>query len=117
MKLKSDVRTQERRSENRVIKRLPVRVGGSANSSETTAHTRDVSTHGLFFYTESRIVEGSDVDLILLLPPELTDGQKSWVCCHARVVRVEPGSGQELGVAAAIERIDVLPEVPARLDG
>jgi hypothetical protein len=57
--------------------------------------------------------EGSDVELVLILPPELTSGEKCWVCCHAQVVRVEDGPGRSFGVAAAIKRMDILPEIPA----
>ena len=55
----------------------------------------------------------SEVELVLILPPELTSGEKCWVCCHARVLRVEPGPGTEFGVAAQIQRMDVLPEIPS----
>jgi hypothetical protein len=80
---------------------------------ESAAQTRDVSTNGVFLYTQSRMQEGSDVELVLILPPELTSGEKCWVCCHARILRVEQGPGNEFGVAAAIRRIDILPEIPA----
>jgi hypothetical protein len=59
------------------------------------------------------MTEGSDVELVLMLPPELTSGQKCWVCCHARVLRVEPGLGKDFGVAAEIQKMDILPEIPA----
>jgi hypothetical protein len=78
-----------------------------------TAETRDVSTHGIFLYTESRMAEGSDVELVLILPPELTSGEKCWVCCHARVLRVEQGQGKRFGVAAQIRQMDILPEIPS----
>jgi len=103
----------DRRSRERVVTRLPVRVRNSAANAELSAQTRDVSTNGIFLYTESRMTAGSDVELVLILPPELTSGEKCWVCCHARVLRVEQGPGKNFGVAAAIRRIDVLPEIPA----
>ena len=40
------------------------------------AETRDVSTNGVYLYTKSRMTEGSNVELILILPPELTSGEK-----------------------------------------
>jgi hypothetical protein len=49
---------------------------------------------------------------VLILPPELTDGEKCWVCCQATVVRVEE-DGTEFGVAAQIRRMDILPEAIA----
>jgi hypothetical protein len=84
-----------------------------ANAELISAETRDVSTNGIFLYTESRMAVGSDVELVLILPPELTAGEKCWVCCHARILRVEPGAGTEFGVAAEIRRMDILPEIPA----
>ena len=90
MKSKND-----RRSRQRVTTRLPVRVK-SAEGAELAAETRDVSTNGVFLYTKSRMTEGSDVELVLILPPELTSGEKCWVCCHARVLRVEHGPVQIL---------------------
>jgi len=103
----------DRRSRSRVVAKLPVRVRSAAANAELTAQTRDVSTNGVFLYTNSRMMEGSDVELVLILPPELTSGGKCWVCCHARVLRVEQGPGKDFGVAAEIQRMDILPEIPA----
>jgi hypothetical protein len=103
----------DRRSRERVVTQLPVRVRSSPANAELSAQTRDVSTNGVFLYTESRMTEGSDVELVLILPPELTSGEKCWVCCHARVLRVEQGPGKDFGVAAEIRRMDILPEIPA----
>jgi len=103
----------DRRSRKRVATKLPVRIRGAAASAESTAETRDVSTNGIFLYTESPMAEGSDVELVLILPPELTSGEKCWVCCHARVLRVEQGAGKDFGVAAEIRRMNILPEIPA----
>jgi PilZ domain len=103
----------DRRSRQRVVATLPVRLRSSAASTEVSAQTRDVSTNGVFLYSESRLSEGADVELVLILPPELTSGEKCWVCCHARVLRVEQGPGKDFGVAAEIRRMDILPEIPA----
>jgi hypothetical protein len=102
-----------RRSRERVLAKLPVRIRSSASNAELTAETRDVSTNGIFLYTQSHMVEGSDVELVLILPPELTAGEKCWVCCHARILRVEEGPGTDFGVAAEIRRMNILPEIPA----
>jgi PilZ domain len=103
----------DRRSRHRVVAKLPVRVRSTGPNAELSAETRDVSTNGVFLYTNSRMIEGSDVELVLILPPELTSGEKCWVCCHARVLRVEQGHGTDFGVAAEIQRMDILPEIPA----
>ena len=104
----------DRRSRERFATKVPVRVrGNTPPDAELSAQTRDVSTNGIFLYTPSRMAEGSDVELVLILPPELTSGEKCWVCCHARVLRVEEGLGNGFGVAAEIRRMEVLPEIPA----
>lgn len=112
MNSKTDRSKIDRRSRERVVTRLPVRVRSTAADEGLGAETRDVSTNGVFLYTESRMAEGSEVELVLILPPELTSGEKCWVCCHARVLRVEQGPGQGFGVAAEIQQMDILPEIP-----
>lgn len=99
----------ERRSGRRISTRVPTRVR-TPEGAEHTAQTRDVSSNGVFLYTQSRLEAGSEVELVLILPPELTSGEKCWVCCQATVVRVEE-SGAEFGVAAQIRRMDLLPEM------
>ena len=99
----------ERRVGKRVVARVPTLVR-TAQGIEHTAHTRDVSTNGVFLYTKSQLAEGNELELVLILPPELTSGEKCWVCCQATIMRVEE-SGSEFGVAAHIRRMDILPEV------
>jgi hypothetical protein len=99
----------ERRAGTRIAARVPTRVR-TPQGIDINAHTRDVSANGVFLYTQSRIEKGTDVELVLILPPELTSGEKYWVCCQATIVRVED-SGSEFGLAAQIRRMDILPEV------
>ncbi len=103
---------QERRTGRRVTARVPVSIKTQAGSVEATGFTRDLSNGGLFLYTDSRIAAGSELEMVLILPPELTQGAKQWVCCQASVVRVEDGKdGANLGVAATIRSLEVLPEI------
>ena len=98
----------ERRSGTRIVTRVPTRVR-TQQGADLQAQTRDVSANGVFLYTNSKIEKGTDVELVLILPPELTSGEKCWVCCQATIVRVE--DGPEFGIAAQIRRMDILPEV------
>jgi hypothetical protein len=98
----------ERRSRNRIAASVPTRVR-IAPGVEHAAQTRDVSSNGVFLYTKSNMEMGAEVELVLILPPELTAGQKCWVCCQATIVRAEK-MGTEFGVAAKIKRMDILPE-------
>jgi len=68
---------------------------------------------GVFLYVDGPILEGSELEIVLMLPPQLTNGEKQWVCCQASVVRVEAGGQQgKIGVAASIRAIATLPEIP-----
>ncbi len=104
---------RERRSQSRLTMRLPVTIKARPGKVQTTGFTRDLSASGLFLYTESQFSEGSELEMVLLLPPELTRGERQWVCCRASVVRVQDSEeGGEFGVAATIRQMDVLPEIP-----
>lgn len=98
----------ERRSGKRIAARVPTKV--RSQGAQQTAETRDVSANGIFLYTSSRMEKGTEMELVMILPPELTSGEKCWVCCQAVVVRVEE-SGRGFGVAAKIRRMDALPEI------
>ena len=99
----------ERRSGTRIATRVSTSVR-TAQGTAHTAETRDVSANGVFLYTNSKMEKGTDVELVLILPPELTSGEKCWVCCQATIVRVEE-QGSDFGVAAQIRRMDILPEM------
>jgi len=100
--------TTERRSGKRIATRVSTRVR-TKQGTEHEAETRDVSANGVYLYTNSKMEKGTEVELVLILPPEMTSGEKCWVCCQATIVRVE--EGPQFGVAAQIRRMDILPEV------
>jgi c-di-GMP-binding flagellar brake protein YcgR len=103
----------ERRAQRRVSARVPVTVR-QAEGPRSSAYTRDVSTGGIFLYCNSQIELGSELEMVLILPSELMDGESYWVCCQATVVRVsEPGHEGEFGIAASIKNLQVLPEIPS----
>jgi hypothetical protein len=105
----------EPKSERRSNQRIPARLGVSIRSTHSqpaTGYTRDLSTSGIFLYANSEIMAGSELEMVLMLPAQLTDGEKRWVCCQASVIRVEPGGEDgRFGVAASIRNIATLPEV------
>lgn len=102
----------ERRSDARVAATIPATVKSRQSAQEIKAVTRDLNTSGVFLYADQRIEEGSKLEIVLILPAELGLGEKQWACCQASVVRVEDGGGSKFGVAATIDRLDVLPEIP-----
>jgi len=104
----------ERRSQKRVIAKVPVTLQSNDGRLQATGHTRDLSSNGIFLYTEENIAPGSDLEIMLVLPPEFTGGEKRWACCHASVCRVEEqGNGGQIGLAARVRRFEILPEIPS----
>jgi hypothetical protein len=104
----------ERRTRRRIPVRVPVSISSPQGSVQTSGYTRDLSMSGIFLYTDSQIQQGSELEMVLILPPELTQGEKRWVCCQAAVVRVERGKSPEkggFGVAASIQSMEILPEI------
>jgi hypothetical protein len=102
----------ERRSGQRIPVRVPLTINTPDANLQATGHTRDLSSNGIFFYTDFPIQPGNDVEMVLILPEELTSGDKRWVCCQATVMRVESNpDGSERGVAAKMRNMQVLPEL------
>jgi hypothetical protein len=103
----------ERRSRKRIPGSGPISIT-SNQSDKATGHVRDLSLTGIFFYTNQAIREGAELEMVMILPEQLTQGEKRWVCCQASVVRVEDAKAEgRLGVAAAIRNMAVLPEIPS----
>ena len=101
----------ENRRARRYPMEKPVKVRTSnGQTHEMDAQARDVSSNGIFFYTDSDMHEGSEIEIVAMLPAEITHAESVWVCCHARVVRVEQEGAGTRGIAAVIERYAVLPE-------
>jgi hypothetical protein len=104
------------KSDRRSRQRIPVRLDVSIQSPQNQAdhgYTRDLSTSGIFLYANSEILVGSKLEMVLMLPAQFTNGEKRWVCCQASVVRVEPGGPDgRFGIAASIQSIATLPEIP-----
>ena len=73
-------RMSEAKSERRSRQRIPVRLGVSIRSSQkqpATGYTRDLSTSGIFLYADSEILVGSELEMVLMLPPQLTERRKT----------------------------------------
>ncbi len=100
----------ERRSRHRKPVQVPVKVRQS-DGTETAGLTRDLSSNGVFLYSESGLEAGSKLELVVMLPPGLGVGPGGWTLCEASVVRVEHGDGKGVGVAATLDRIELLPEI------
>jgi hypothetical protein len=100
----------ERRSGQRKPVQVPVKVRKS-DGTELSGETRDLSSNGIFLYSETGLEAGSKLELVVMLPASLGVGPGGWTLCEASVVRVEQGDGKSVGIAATLDRIELLPEI------
>jgi len=100
----------ERRSRERKQVQVPVTVR-KPDGTEGSGVTRDLSSNGIFLYSDTGLEPGSKLELVVMLPPELGLGSGGWTLCEASVIRVEEKDGRGIGVAATLDRIELLPEL------
>jgi c-di-GMP-binding flagellar brake protein YcgR len=108
----------ERRAARRYDLTLPISIRFAAETLVTRqdGRTRDISTRGLYFVVTKDLEAGSDLDITLTLPAEITRGGDVLVRAQGKVVRVErrlEDGESRLGVAAVIERYDIIRSQPA----
>jgi PilZ domain len=83
--------------------------GEDPGSVVQTGRSRDISEDGIFFWVEERIVDGSEVEVFLGFPPELSNGSPVHLRCKGKVVRIERERGRDaLGVAVAFSKVEVV---------
>jgi c-di-GMP-binding flagellar brake protein YcgR len=109
----------ERRTARRYDLTLPVSIRFSADSAigRQDGRTRDISTRGLYFVITQDLQAGSELDITLTLPAEITHGTDVLVRAQGKVVRVEPrleDGESRMGIAAVIERYDIMRGNPSR---
>jgi uncharacterized protein YjhX (UPF0386 family) len=109
----------ERRTTRRYDLSLPIiiRVPTERVVSSQEGKTRDISTRGLYFVIERDLAAGSELDITLTLPAEITHGTEVFVRALGKVVRVERHTEDgttRMGVAAVIERYDIIRGEAAR---
>jgi c-di-GMP-binding flagellar brake protein YcgR len=103
----------ERRTARRYDLTLPIliRVPTKRAADSQNGKTRDISTRGLYFVIDQDLQAGSELDITLTLPAEITHGPEVLVRAMGKVVRVErrkEDDSERLGVAAVIERYDIV---------
>jgi c-di-GMP-binding flagellar brake protein YcgR len=107
----------ERRNARRYDLALPVMIRVPSDTPDIRmtglqkGETLDISTRGMYFIIEKDLPAGSELDITLTLPAEITHGSEVFVKVAGKVVRVDPRSearNMRLGVAAVIERYDIV---------
>jgi hypothetical protein len=134
--MKDETKADRRRGERMPV-RVPVKV--RHEGTEYPGLTRDLSSSGVFLYSETGLKPGSKLELVIMLPPGIGLGSGGWTLCEASVVRVEDQvedrnevrdedrveeqmkkgmaggvrqpSRKRVGIAATLDRIALLPEL------
>jgi hypothetical protein len=119
----------ERRAGQRFPFVLPVSLRGASSGLEGVGLTQDLSSRGVFFFTEAALREGDEIELSLNMPSEITLGDNMRVRCRGHVLRVlkpvdktffavkadpdRTGAGAEnkIGVAVRLEGYEYLPDL------
>jgi hypothetical protein len=108
----------ERRAGQRFPYLLPLSFC-QAGSVEGVGFTQDLSSRGVFFFTDAPLTEGAAIELTLKMPSEITLGESMRVRCRGHILRVvkppkdSSGTGQaesKIGVAVRLEGYEYLPE-------
>lgn len=116
----------ERRVGQRFPYLLPVALRECAGSVESVGFTQDLSSRGVFFFTDAPLTEGAEIELTLRMPSEITLGESMPVRCRGRILRVmRPAAHPQgftsaraetkIGVAVRLECYEYLPEESSNL--
>jgi hypothetical protein len=113
------------RVERRVGQRFPYLLATSfrqtSDGIEGLGFTQDLSSRGVFFLTDAPLTEGSEIELTLRMPSEITLGQSMPVRCKGHILRIVRPNGTlsipassmaqaKIGVAVRLECYEYLPE-------
>ncbi len=92
----------QQRKEPRVFVKMPVRLNLVGDAREHVGFVRDMSEHGIFFYSDLNPVPGSKIEFIMHLPQH--SRQAAELSCRGIVVRVESHTpGAATGVAVRLD--------------
>ncbi len=113
----------ERRAGQRFSYLLAVSFRQPAGSIEGVGFTQDLSSRGVFFFTDAPLIEGSEIELTLRMPSEITLGESMPVRCRGHILRVVRPAGAlgqastraaqaetKIGVAVRLEGYEYLTE-------
>jgi hypothetical protein len=106
----------ERRAGQRFAFHLPVSLRDITNGTEELGCTQDISSRGAFLLTNLPVTEGSEIELTLKMPSEITLGESMRVRCRGQILRVT-AAGENLhaemrfGVAVCLKAYEYLGEV------
>ena len=107
----------ERRGSQRFDFQLPVRLRRSGGHPDCKGVTQDLSGRGMRINIDCFPECGDAVEMILVMPAEITLAESMPVCCKGKVVRVTAGMPGKSEVAIQIERYEFLPQQERATEG
>src|SRR5258708_35750609 len=78
----------ERRVGQRFAFNLPVSLRDVSSGTEGLGFPQDLSSRGAFLFTVMALSEGSEIELTLKMPSEITLGESMRVRCRGRILRI-----------------------------
>ena len=96
----------ERRATQRFRMKLSmtVRWTNLLGNWEAQAESEDITSRGVYLFLPAEIENGSSVELIIIMPHEITLAEPIRVRCQGRVRRTEIEEMDHVGVVAEIKR-------------
>jgi len=102
-------------SEKRVSRRYPLKTTTrlrvrKSGQTEWSVESENLSETGTFFSTDAPLVIGSAVEILLVMPQEISGKPTTEWRCAVHVVRFQPGdtAGGELGVGVEFDYYEIL---------
>ena len=102
-------------SEKRVSRRYPLKTTTrlrvrKSGQTEWSVESDNLSETGTFFSTDAPLVIGSAVEILLVMPQEISGKPTTEWRCAVHVVRFQPGdtAGGELGVGVEFDYYEIL---------
>jgi len=112
----------ERRVGQRFAYLLPLSLRQCDSLLEGVGFTQDLSSRGVFFFTDSALREGAEIEITLQMPSEITLGESMRVRCRGHILRLvkpvamtqgvsDPARAEtKIGVAVRLECYEYLPD-------
>ena len=113
----------ERRVGQRFPYLLPLALRQCGASLEGVGFTQDLSSRGVFFFTDAPLQEGIEIEITLRMPSEITLGESMRVRCRGHILRVvkpvacaqessNPARAEtKIGVAVRLEGYEYLSDI------
>jgi hypothetical protein len=104
----------ERRVGQRFSYLLPISIRQTSTGLEGAGFTQDLSSKGVFFFTDLPLLQGTEIEVTLRMPSEITLGESMLVRCRGRILRVAPpvaglhGAETKIGVAMRLDGYEYL---------